>query len=401
MLSKFLMANQKEVLAMTERKSLELAGARPSSNQLREGLPIFYSQLMTVLLMQSRLDGPKGSKRNRGDMEKAAGESNESAMAVASGYPGEVALAKTAGIHGTELERLGYTLSHVVHAYGAMCQAITELATEQNFPITASEFHDLNRCLDVAIAGAVTEYQDRRNTQDMNREVEHVGFLAHELRNALASVSISIESIKRGTVGFGGSTGKVLERGLVRMDELINRSLTEVRLRVDPKINIETERLLHIVDQIVVTAEVEARAKKQIINIQIDPDLIIETDQQLFYSALSNLMQNALKFSHVGATIQVRGSLVGEMIEVEVEDECGGLPANSVLDLFKPFAQENRDKTGLGLGLTIAQRAVMLSQGTIEARNLPGKGCIFKISLPKKFINTDLKETLSASEADE
>jgi signal transduction histidine kinase len=397
MLSKFLMANQKEILAMTEEKSLALAGARPSSDQLREGLPIFYGQLMSVLQAQKRAETRSGAAVK--EMEMAALHNDEAAMAKASGYPDDVALARSAGIHGTELQRLGYTLSHVVHAYGAMCQSITELAAKKNFPITAIEFHDLNRCLDVAIAGAVTQYQDRRNTQDLNREVEHIGVLAHELRNALSSVSISLASIKKGTVGFGGSTGKVLERGLARMDELINRSLTEVRLKVDPTIQIESERLLHIVDQIVVTAEFDAHEKNQILEIRIDPDLIIETDQQLFYSALSNLVQNALKYTRIGGTIQIRGKLVGEQVEVEVEDECGGLAAGSEINLFKPFIQKNENRTGLGLGLTIAQRAVLLNQGTIEAQNLPGKGCIFKIKLPKTFMHKNSKGPSPKQEA--
>jgi hypothetical protein len=53
---------------------------------------------------------------------------------------------------------LGFTVSQVVHDYGDICQAITEWAVEQNAPITTDEFHVLNRCLDTAIADAVTEH---------------------------------------------------------------------------------------------------------------------------------------------------------------------------------------------------------------------------------------------------
>lgn len=80
----------------------------------------------------------------------------------------------------------------------------------------------------------------------------------------------------------------------------------------------------------------------------------------------------------------MRGKLDGEKIIVEVEDECGGLP-NDGKDLFKPFVQKNNDRTGLGLGLAIAQKGAELNHGTIEARSLPGKGCIFKITLPKRI----------------
>lgn len=398
MLYNFLLMNKNEILAMTEKKALDLGGTRSTSDLLKSGLPIFYGQLLEVLRLEQEVGKALNPPADKAGMAKAARENNEPAMAVAAGRPDEACVAKTAGIHGVELQRLGYTLSHVVHAYGAMCQAITELATTQKTRITTEEFHDLNRCLDVAIAGAVTEYQSITNTQDIRREVEHLGFLAHELRNSLNSVNISFQIIKTGTVGLEGTTGQMLERGLKRIEDLIDRSLTEVRLRVDPKVHLEASHLLSLVDQIMVTAHVVARSKNQTLEIQIDPTLFVDVDQQLFYSALSNLVQNALKFSHDGGKIQVRGRLVGENIVVEVEDECGGLPPHSVLtDLFKPFEQQNKDRNGLGLGLSIAQRAISLNRGTIEVSDLPGKGCVFKIILPQTTLPKNKNSSFAKS----
>jgi signal transduction histidine kinase len=265
-----------------------------------------------------------------------------------------------------------------------MCQSITELATNKNIIITSGEFRDLNLCLDVAIAGAVTEYQSIRNTQESSREVEHLGFLAHELRNAIGTVKMAIELIKDGTVGFGGSTGQVLDRGIKRVEELIDRSLMEVRFRVDPSVRKESVSLIKIVNQLMVTAEIEALSKKQTLEINVDPTLVAEADEQLVYSAVSNLIQNALKFTRNGGTIHIRAALEGTNIVIEVEDECGGL-SDRASELFKPFEQQHKNRKGLGLGLTIAQRAINLNNGTIGVRNLPGKGCVFTITLPQKF----------------
>ncbi len=368
-LFEFLKKHQTEILALTELKSLELAGVRPSSVQLKQGLPIFYKQLMGVLALQGSTKPDQIDK-----------------IALTNGHPQEGDLAIAGGQHGLELQRLGYTLSHVVHAYGAMCQSITELASKGKIQISAGEFHDLNRCLDVAIAGAVTQYQLQRNRQELDREVEHIGFLAHELRNTLGTITLALDLIKDGTVGFNGNTGQALDRGLQRMDELIGQSLTEVRLHVDPSPKAVELSILQIADQIALTADIQAREKKQTLEIEIDPTLTIQADQQLFYSALSNLIQNAIKFSRIGGRIQVRGKLVGQDVIVEVEDECGGKLGQSTENIFKPFVRESENRTGLGLGLTIAQRAIVLNQGRIEARNLPGKGCIFKITLPKKIM---------------
>lgn len=358
----FLVDNKEEILFMTETKFLALAGPLPSSVQLKQGLPVFFQQLLSIL----RLERPAFTIPAARD----------------AGKPEEAKVAKSASLHGVEMLRLGYSLSHVVHAYGSMCQSITELASKKNNPISTEAFHYLNQCLDVAIAGAVTEYQDLRNTQEKEREVKHLGFLAHEMRNLVASASISFQLVKKGTVGLGGSTGQVLEKSLKKMEELIDRSLTEVRLSVDPEIHVESASLLMIVDQILVTARIEAQSKNQKIEINIAPDLKVRADQQAFHSALSNLIQNAIKFTRNGGRIEVRGQLVGEDVIVEVEDECGGLTTDTTEILFKAFSQKNKNRQGLGLGLAIAQRAIELNHGTLQAQNLPGKGCIFKISLP-------------------
>ena len=69
-------------------------------------------------------------------------------------------------------------------------------------------------------------------------------------------------------------------------------------------------------------------------------------------------------------------------VQIEVEDECGGIPGRTD-DSFKAFSDRRmHDRTGLGLGLSIARKAVKLHGGDIHVRNLPGKGCVFVIELP-------------------
>ena len=379
-LQEFLRTNEAAILANTEAKALQLAGPRPASEQMKRGLPIFFRQLLDVL--ERSPPDPTDSEVDNDGMVRAAYAADEPAIARAAGRPYEAEVALSAGAHGIELQKSGYTLSHVVHGYGAICQAITELALEKQVAISTEEFRQLNQCLDTAIAGAVTTFQAQRLEGDNARETEHLGFLAHELRNALNIVNVSLRLIQGGTVGFGGSTGQVLDRGLKRMNELISRSLTEVRMRVDPKVHKEPASLLQLVNQIAVSAEVEARAKGQELLIDVDAALQIDADQYLLFSALSNLVQNAVKYTHTGGTIRIRGRLNADRAIIEVEDQCGGLGTATPSDLFKPFEQHNHDRDGLGLGLTIAQRAIELHDGTIDVENLPGDGCIFRITLP-------------------
>ena len=380
MLHDFLVRNEREILNLTVQKTAALTGIGPSSQLLSESLPLFYRLMLEVL--RSKSSSQSHTAFDQAAITAGANASDEPAMARASGHEENVTVAEAAGNHGRELLRLGYTLSHVVHAYGAICQSITELAGQEKITVTTDEFRDLNGCLDIAIAGAVTAFSTMHNEQEKSREVKALGFLAHELRNTLTSVNLSFQMIKAGTVGISGSTGRVLENGLKRIETLIDRSLTEVRLAVEPALHAEVFYLLQLVDAIVLTASVEARAREQHLSVDIDPHVRVSGDLQLLHSAVSNLIQNALKYTPIGGHIQVRGRLEQGQILVEVEDECGGLLAGEPADLFKPFVQRNENRSGLGLGLTIAQKAISLNGGKIAARNLPGKGCVFTVTLP-------------------
>jgi signal transduction histidine kinase len=78
----------------------------------------------------------------------------------------------------------------------------------------------------------------------------------------------------------------------------------------------------------------------------------------------------------------MRARARGANVAIEVEDSCGGIPEGTG-DLFQPFGERRAtNRTGLGLGLSIARRAVRAQGGDIEVRNTPGKGCTFVIEVP-------------------
>ena len=79
-------------------------------------------------------------------------------------------IGKSAILHGHDLLLQGFTVSQVVHDYGDICQAITELALERNAPVSTDDFRMLNRCLDEAMAGAVTQYTRERNQSAIDGE---------------------------------------------------------------------------------------------------------------------------------------------------------------------------------------------------------------------------------------
>lgn len=293
-------------------------------------------------------------------------------------------LGRSAGRHGLDLLRMGLTIGQVVHDYGDVCQTITELAGEQAAPISTEEFRTLNLCLDDAIAEAVTAYSRHFELKIVDAETERLGAFAHELRNLLNTAILSFEVIKSGRVAAGGSTGLVHGRSLLGLRDLIDRSLADVRL--DAGID---HRELISVAELVAEIEISGTLQAQVRGLKffvmsVDPTVTIEGDRQIVSAAVSNLLHNAFKFTCQRSTVSLTTRTTADRVLFEVEDECGGLPPGKVEDLFQSFTQRGADRTGLGLGLSICLKAAKLCNGLLHVRDLPGKGCIFTLDLPRK-----------------
>jgi hypothetical protein len=109
--------------------------------------------------------------------------------------------------HGHDLLKQGFNIDQVVHDYGDVCQSITELAVELGAPISTEDFRTLNRCLDNAIAGAVTEFTLEQGVTRSKQSAE--------LRGLTEAAILAFRVIRSGSVGVGGSTGAVVERSLL------------------------------------------------------------------------------------------------------------------------------------------------------------------------------------------
>jgi len=288
----------------------------------------------------------------------------------------------SATLHGGDLLASGFTISEVVHDYGDLCQAITELATNLRLPISITDFRTLNRCLDDAIASAVTEYARRHDEGVSDAEVRRQGYLVHELRNHLNTASLAFQVVKTGKVGIAGSTFDMLERSLGGLRELINRSVSEVRTNSDTHQRRRLQVAEFIEELAIVAIEDAARRGLQFRVEHADRPLWIEVDPHLLASALSNLLQNAFKFTRPSSRVWLRILPVNDRVSLEIEDECGGLPSGVEEAIFQPFEQRSGDRSGLGLGLAISRHAVQACGGRLSVRNIPGTGCVFTIDMP-------------------
>ncbi len=354
MLSEFLTTNRKTIIANSRAKVASRAAPRATSDELTTGVPRFLEQLIATLRLEE----------------------------MASGSPSDHQIGESAAQHGKALQKIGFTAAQVIHDYGDVCQAITELAVELDAPITTDEFRTLNRCLDEAMAEAISEFGRQREQSMSDDENERLGFLAHELRNVLSNSMLAFEVLKSGSVGVAGSTGALLGRNLTRLRDLIDRSLAEVRLKDGIK---RRERVLlaDFIEEVEVAATIEAKARGlQLTVTPVPRDVSVEVDRQILAAAIANLLQNAFKFTRPGGHVLVRTHADADHVSVAIEDECGGL-AGRPEDQFAPFEQRTTDRSGLGLGLAIARQGVSANGGEISTQDIPGRGCAFTIVLPR------------------
>ena len=379
MMHNFLANNRADLIARCKAKVALRAERVATAEQLENGIPMFLDQLTRTLQAEQG-----------GESDESVKISGHSVGAPATLERSEMTVSATA--HGKEMLTLGYTVDQVVHDYGDLCQSITDLAFERDAPFAVEEFRTLNRCLDNVVADAVTEFSfakeavlARRQTLDAN---ERLGSLAHELRNALSTANLAMRALEAGTLPLAGATGTVLKWSLTTLGSLIDRTLSEVRYAVGggPKHSIFS--LAAFVEEAKAGADLAASAQGcTFVAADVDPILGIYADRDLIMGAVSNLLQNAFKFTHPNTQVSLNAYALQDRILIDVSDHCGGLPVAMTATTFAPFEQHGSDRSGLGLGLSTARQSVDSQGGTLSARDVPGTGCVFTINLPRYHLH--------------
>jgi signal transduction histidine kinase len=369
---RFLTHNREELIARCKARVAARPSRAASTEQLANGVPMFLEQLTRTLRAEERGDVGEG-------LRISGSASGDSAALSEIGV--------TAAAHGKALLELGFSVDQVVHDYGDLCQSISDLAVERDAPFSVKQFRTLNRCLDNAIADAVSEFSLRHDASVTLRqsagENERLGALVHELRNSLQTATLAFTALESGQLAIGGSTGGVLKRSLAAMAALLDRSLVEVRDAAATQAQSEVFSLAALVADARAAASLEAEKRGCSFFVSpIDSRLGTCGNRDRLLAALVNLLQNAFKFTHLHSEVALHAYVAGDRVLIDVSDHCGGLAPGSIDQMFRPFAQGNDDKSGLGLGLSISRQSVEASGGTLTVRDVPGTGCVFTMNLP-------------------
>jgi signal transduction histidine kinase len=287
----------------------------------------------------------------------------------------------TAADHGTQRLRLGFSLDAVVREYGALRDALIATAIDAGLEPTLAELQRIFDCTITGIAHAVSEYTFQRDAELRRQANEHFAFIAHELRNPLASAAMAFHQLKAAGSLPELRAVAILERGIHRTVELVDQTLQTARTASGIELRRQRTTLAELFADAEMGALPEAEAKGVELRVAATGDESVEVDIRLIGSAIGNLLRNAVRYSD-GGCVDLRGHVTNGRAIVEIEDCCGGLEPGKVESLFAPFLRVDQAQTGFGLGLAIAKQAVEAHGGAVRVQNLPTKGCIFVIEVP-------------------
>jgi two-component system sensor histidine kinase CpxA len=220
--------------------------------------------------------------------------------------------------------------------------------------------------------------------------------ISHELRSPLARLNVALELARQRSGPEAGTALDRIDRETNRLNELIQKLLTIARLEAGDelieKLPVHLEQIVH---EIARDAAFEAQARRCQVEATVVDDCVVIGSPSLLHSAIENVVRNAIRYTQEGTAVQVRleqgvaiegDSLQGPEAVVRVTDSGPGVPEDALDKLFRPFYRiddaRGRQTGGVGLGLSITDRAVRLHGGTIKVSNRPQGGLMVEIRLP-------------------
>jgi PAS domain S-box-containing protein len=222
------------------------------------------------------------------------------------------------------------------------------------------------------------------------RKDEFLAMLGHELRNPLAPISTAVEILRRLPNANDQIrwVGDVVGRQVAHLKRLVD-DLLDVSRITRGKIGLQMELLdlEHVVAHAVETSRPLFVARKHELTVNVSPGLRVRGDAIRLAQLLSNLLNNAAKFTNLGGRIALTAERDGEEAVLTVRDHGVGIPSEMLDRVFDLFTQVDgsRDRApgGLGIGLTLVKRLVEMHGGSVVARSEgQGCGCEFAVRLP-------------------
>ncbi len=250
---------------------------------------------------------------------------------------------------------------------------------------------------DWAVLLVLNDLTDVQRVDQVRRDF--LSNVSHELRTPLASIRAMVETLEDGGLDDRQDAEEFLARIHQQVDrltalvtELLDLSRIEsgaVELRPEP---IDAAGLIAEAASLMRT-----RAESEGVTIACREAFgpIVEGDRASLLRVVSNLLDNAIKFSPPGAEVRAEARDEGELVALSVQNDGDGIPEADLARVFERFykGDHSRSQGGVGLGLAIVKHVVRAHGGTAEAMSEPGKGATFTVRLPKTFVGPQRGKT--------
>lgn len=218
-----------------------------------------------------------------------------------------------------------------------------------------------------------------------------VSFAAHELRGPITVIRGYLDTlIDEMDTTLTPDQKELFERLVVsanRLSSYINNILNTAKYdRRHLSLHLVETTVAEVYSMVADDLQLRARTQQRLLSVQLPPELpTIAADPASLSEVFANLIDNALKYSNEGGSVEVSAELNGTMIEVQVVDHGIGMPANVVDNLFHKFYRSHRSRetvAGTGIGLYISKAIMESHGGQLMARSVEGSGSVFTFSIP-------------------
>jgi signal transduction histidine kinase len=239
------------------------------------------------------------------------------------------------------------------------------------------------------LASYLNRMADELQAQTRQREIV-LANLTHELARPLGGLHLGVESLREGAIqdrALADDMLKDMDQTIQGMEALIeDLSLAARPLSAPLKLNLHPVAVEPLLQGLKSRFWPRAESMGVRLEVSLAPDLpAVIADELRLFQIMSNLIDNAIKFSPQGGRVILSAEIMGSNLRLTVEDHGRGIPEQDLERVFEPFFQGEwapKIRQGMGLGLSIAQRLALAQHGSLELRNLPGGGLLASLILP-------------------
>jgi two-component system phosphate regulon sensor histidine kinase PhoR len=222
---------------------------------------------------------------------------------------------------------------------------------------------------------------------------DFVANVSHELKTPITSIKGFLETLADGAVDDAPTARRFLAIALRQADRLNAiiedlLSLSRIEQEADSgQLPRSSEKIREVMWGAVEVCRAKADAKNVNVNVTCDDDLRAEVNAPLLEQAIVNLVDNAIKYSDPGSSVDIDATADQKSVCITVRDHGAGIEAAHLPRLFERFyrADKARSRTlgGTGLGLAIVKHIAAAHDGTVDVESEPGKGSTFALMLPR------------------